>query len=207
MKIIIYDAHPIMRDGLEHLVTTRGDSLITSTSNADQLVAAVNTGQADLLIIDPLSLPALALDDLQRVALNGKPLRCLVFTASESAAWLLRGTSLSLQGCLHKREGIDAINEALTFLAGKRDKALPEPRFLQYQGKQILAAHCSLAALTRRELQILRQLGLGLTNKMIADEMGLSHKTISTYKRNMMKKLRTRNVSELLGFAQQRGFG
>ena len=206
MKIIIYDAHPLMRDGLEHLVLSRGDTVIASTSHAAPLVDAVAAGQADLLIIDPLSLPALALDELRLSALRGNDLRCLVFTATESAAWLLRGASIVLLGCLNKSAGIKAINAVLNGLAASRQAVLPVARSPQEPAERALDEQDLLTILTRRELQILRQLGVGLTNKMIADEMGLSPKTISTYKRNIMHKLKTRNASELIRFAQQHGF-
>lgn len=63
-----------------------------------------------------------------------------------------------------------------------------------------------LKKLTDREMQVLREIGAGKTNKTIAGEMKLSNKTISTYKRNIMKKLNTRDVRDVVDFARHHGF-
>jgi len=55
-------------------------------------------------------------------------------------------------------------------------------------------------------MQVLREIGAGKTNKTIAGEMKLSNKTISTYKRNIMKKLNTRDVRDVVDFARHHGF-
>lgn len=206
MKIIIYDGHPMMRDGLTQLVKKRGDVVITSTSDALKLVAAVSWSDADLIIIDPVTLPASALDDLRLRGKGEQPVPCLVYSASESAAYLLRGANITLLGCINKAYCEKAINEALDGLSKGKSLALPLPSPALALCENLQADRLLLAALTRRELQILRQLGSGKSNKMIASEMGLSNKTISTYKRSIMYKMKTEHFSALIDFARRSGF-
>ena len=59
---------------------------------------------------------------------------------------------------------------------------------------------------TNRELQILRELASGKTNKTIASELLLSSKTISTYKRSIMTKLKTDKIRDVVDFARRNGF-
>lgn len=206
MKIIIYDGHPLMRDGLKRLITDRGDVVVTATSDADQLLAAACSGEADLLLIDPVTLPATVLDNLRQPGEREDYLRCLVYTASESATYLLRGASVALQGCLSKKYCAEALNEALDGLAKGKLVSLPLSSLQPDNSDRRRADKRLLNGLTRRELQILRQLGAGKSNKMIAEEMELSNKTISTYKRNIMHKMKTSNFSELIDFARRNGF-
>lgn len=58
-----------------------------------------------------------------------------------------------------------------------------------------------LARLSPRETEVLRRLALGATNREIADEFGLSIKTVDTHRGHVLKKLRLRNNSDLTRFA------
>ena len=206
MKIIIYDGHPLMRDGLAQLLTERGDEVLHATSDAHHLLSAASAGAADLLLIDPVTLPATALDSLRVISARKNHLHCLVYTATENAALLLRGTHIVLQGCLSKAFSTEALHAALDGLA----KGISMPLPLTALHKPLDAADKAdqemIKRLTRRELQILRQLGAGKSNKMIAHEMALSNKTISTYKRSIMLKMKTQRVVDLIAFAQRNGF-
>ena len=55
--------------------------------------------------------------------------------------------------------------------------------------------------ISQRESEIIKLLALGSTNKQIADQLGLSHHTVHTHRRNIMKKLNIRTISELTLFA------
>ena len=55
--------------------------------------------------------------------------------------------------------------------------------------------------ISHRETEIIKLLALGSTNKLIADQLGLSHHTVHTHRRNIMKKLDIKTISELTLFA------
>jgi len=59
----------------------------------------------------------------------------------------------------------------------------------------------ALARLSPRETEVLRRLALGATNREIADEFGLSIKTVDTHRGHVLKKLRLRNNADLTRFA------
>lgn len=65
------------------------------------------------------------------------------------------------------------------------------------------SAATSIDQLSTRELQVYEMLGRGLSNKTIAEKLGVSHKTIGTYKARLMEKLGYRTAPELMVHAQR----
>ncbi|MXP57136.1 LuxR C-terminal-related transcriptional regulator [Pantoea sp. Taur] len=206
MRVIIYDGHPLMRDGLTQLVSDRGHMIISATSNASQLLQAAHQKQPDLIILDPVTLPAAILDKLNRPYARGKRLSCFVYSGSRNAELLLRGEGVMMQGSLSKHFSDEALHEAVDGLAKGIAAPLPLTPPGQRLGKNGEADLRVLQKLTRRELQILCRLGAGKSNKEIAAEMKLSNKTISTYKRSIMLKMQTESLGELIDLAQRNGF-
>lgn len=63
----------------------------------------------------------------------------------------------------------------------------------------------SLAVLTQREVEILKLVAEGLTNKEIGNQLFISHRTVDTHRTNLMKKLDINNVAGLIRFAFRSG--
>ena len=74
---------------------------------------------------------------------------------------------------------------------------------MPHQRRPTEKPQAALVTLTRREIEVLQLLAEGLSNKEIADDMLLSHKTISTYKTRLKEKLRMSSVVHLSKFAQR----
>jgi len=60
-----------------------------------------------------------------------------------------------------------------------------------------------LSSLSNREIEVLRRLASGLTNREIADDFAISVKTVDAYRQRLLKKLNLRNNAELTRFAIQ----
>jgi len=206
MRVIIYDGHPLMRDGLTQLLSDRGHLIVSATSSAAQLLHAAQMHTPDLIILDPVTLPPAVLDKLNRPIKRGKRLNFLVYSSSRNAELLLRGEGVTMHGCLGKHFSDDALQEAVDGLA----KGIAAPLPITPPDKRLVKSGEAdvrlLNKLTRRELQILCRLGAGKSNKEIAMEMGLSNKTISTYKRSIMRKMQTTCLGDVIDLALRNGF-
>ena len=63
-----------------------------------------------------------------------------------------------------------------------------------------------IASLTEREIEILKCIADGLSNKEIGEQLFISHRTVDTHRTNLMKKLEVNNIAGLIRYALKNGF-
>lgn len=204
-KVLIYEHHPLMREGLTGIVAQRGWQVMLMQEEERHLLHELFKKQPDILLFDPTTLNDETLKKLPRVQILCPRMRMLAYAASDSAWYRLLGCKLSVHGYLNKYFGAAELNQALDSLVMSNYFCLRGPE--AQKGIETAENNSEqLLHMTPRELSVLRHLSAGLTNKQIAGELQLSEKTVSTYKRNIMLKIHARTLHELMDFARRNGF-
>ncbi|MCW6034643.1 LuxR C-terminal-related transcriptional regulator [Pantoea sp. JK] len=204
-RIVIYDDNPMIISGLKHLLTQQGFSAVGCTANPDELFRYVILLKPDFVIIDPSSLKEEYISRLCELKRLLNELNIIIYAGSESVYHILRGYQLDWMAYLSKSQPLEALYSIL------RKPNLNRPLLMDLQmvpPHDSVSAHAlsSLRSLTGREMQVLREIGAGKTNKVIAKELCLSNKTISTHKRNIMEKFHTNDVRDVIDIARRHGF-
>ena len=122
----------------------------------------------------------------------------------EEEQYVIRALNVGAMEYVSKRSAPEQLVEAIRKIHGGG-------RFLSDSAAEAVAARLSRGAsgpspldgLSNREIQVLRCLALGRTNREIADTYGLSIKTVDTYRSRLLAKLNLRNNAELSRFAIQ----
>ncbi|WP_312664261.1 response regulator transcription factor [Pantoea sp. CTOTU49201] len=201
-RVIIFDRHPIMVEGLSQLMSARGYVIACATSDATQLIHALLLDKPTLLIMDMAGLSEYHLKKLHAARQCCGPLQLLIYASTDSCWHEIKRLKWQVQGYLSK--GFDA--EMFNYAVSEIEKG----ETVMLRSADITPHHTQdqalIASLTNREMQILRELGAGKSNKIIANELHLSNKTVSTYKRSIMQKMHTVKVSDVVDFAQRAGF-
>lgn len=201
-RVIIYDQHPLMVEGLSHVMTERGYTIARAISDPAQLVNALVLDKPSLLIMDMQGLSDQHLKQLQLSRKHIAACRWLVFASCDSSWHAIQRLKLDVQGYLNKSCGAEMFDSVLNDVeqGNKVVVRFNDPAAHSHQDSDLIAA------LTHRERQILHELGAGKTNKTIAGELHLSTKTVSTYKRSIMQKMQTRNVGDVVDLARRVSF-
>ena len=196
-QILIVDDHPAVRMTVRHLVENAGCTVVGEADNGTQALRLTRELLPDTLILD-IGLPhidGLAIID-QLTALR-LPVKIIVLTAKESNHVALRCMQAGAHGFVNKHQdlcelinAIRAVNQGRGYFA---QRVLPLARIERLHYEQ----DAQFKTLSTRELEVLQQLFQGLSNKQIAERMGLSNKTISTYKVRLMIKLNARTLMDL----------
>jgi DNA-binding NarL/FixJ family response regulator len=205
-QILIVDDHPIIRDGLAHLLNLQGDLHVCGAAgSAEDALAAMAACQPDLAIVD-LSLHSDSGLDLVKTLRQHYPnLAILVLSMHDETLFAERALRAGANGYLMKLEATEHIINALReVLAGniylsaamhhKLARALTVPQ-------KIPAG--SIAGLSEREFEVLHLIGLGFSTREIARKLNRSVKTIETHQANIKEKLDIANGKELMRFAIQ----
>lgn len=204
-KIVIYDDNPVLIAGLRHLLSQQEFEVVGGTTDPSEFIRAIILLSPDFVIIDPLLMKEEYLTKICNIKSVLTDLKIVIFAGSESVYHILRGHRLVWMAYLSKSQPLEALINVLRKPPKNRSLLIDIQHSAALYGVSSSASSC-LRSLTGREMQVLREIGAGKTNKTIADELCLSNKTISTYKRSIMDKFKTDDVREIVDIARRHGF-
>jgi len=207
-RIVLVDDHKIVRDGLK-LVLNQEENLdiIAEGGDGEQAIELVKELQPDLLISD-ISMPKLngleAVEQLKKMSTNTKVVFLSMFDKPEYVTFAAKvGADGYILKDADKDEIVRAINKVLDGekyfsgdVSGILINQLTETPTINNPVEDLDKYN-----LTKREKQILDFIIQGQTNKQIADEAGISIRTIETHRLNIMKKMKVNSASELIRMA------
>jgi len=206
IRILIADDHAILRQGLKQIIMDAFSPVVFGVAaNVDETLARLRDESWDVLILD-ISMPGRSgfevLDEVRRLA---PKLPVLVLSSTPEDQLGLRAIRAGAAGYLNKQTAPELLVDAVKKLRaggrfispGLRARLASEPkRQLEKTGPE---------SLSTRELQVFQLTASGRTVKEIATELGLSAKTISTFRRRIFEKFAVKNDVELLHYAREHG--
>lgn len=209
VKVLIADKNFLSRVGLELLVgELKGFDLVPTVCGEKQaLLSQLQLSKPNLLIIDFSSLGIQA-SELSDIVKKFPRTRFLVITEmvakNELNKVLNSGiTSFLLKDC-DKTEILEAINSTIKgekFICGKIVSFLTTASEIKTSNSFIKSLGCDGMSVTEREIDIIRGIAEGLSNKLIADKLKLSTHTVNTHRKNIMAKLGVNNTAGVVMFA------
>ena len=209
IKVLIADKNFLSRVGLELLVgELKGFELVPTVCGEIQaLQSQLQLSKPNLLITDFTSLGIKA-DELKGLIKKYPRTKFLVITEMLSKNDLNKVmdsgvTSFLLKDC-DKTEILEAINSTIKgekFICGKIVSLLTAASEIKTNNSFIKSLGCDGMAVTEREIEIIRAIAEGLSNKLIADKLSLSTHTVNTHRKNIMNKLGVNNTAGVVMFA------
>jgi DNA-binding NarL/FixJ family response regulator len=205
IRVLLADDHSIVRAGLRRLVEESGDmEVVAEASDGREAIRLIQEAAPDVAVID-ISMPGLdGLEVVSQLHTRSPDLPILILTMHEEAQYVVRAIQAGARGYITKQAApeqlvgaIRRLQEGGRYLTDKASEAL---------ALRIAKGSCSkspLETLSMREMQVLRRLALGDTNRDIARAYHISIKTVDTYRARLLKKLGLRNNAELSRFAIQ----
>lgn len=197
-RIVIIDDHTLIRSGIRVLLEARQHAghrfeIVAEAADGVDGWQAIQRCQPDLVLLD-INMPRLdGYQVLDRVAGMAQRPKVLVLSAYCGPLPVARALDAGANGVVYKVEAEDVLCRAIdAVMAGFRFVPCDATRTLAMRGVH------GLARLSTRERSVADGLMQGCTNKAIANRLCLSAKTVSTHKRNILRKLSVNNVIELI---------
>jgi two-component system, NarL family, invasion response regulator UvrY len=188
-KVLLVDDHPVVRQGIGRILAMKIPGLeITEAVDGPDAIERLRAAEYDLMLLD-LSLPGdSGLTLLRRLRREFAAVPILVVSMHPADQFAQRALHAGAVGYVAKDSDPDEIVRAVsTALAGGRHV----PAELQ-EAARLVEAPPPHTALSDREYQVLRMIGAGRTPSEIGTELGLSVKTVSTYRVRILEKLELR---------------
>ncbi|WP_341495989.1 response regulator [Photobacterium damselae subsp. damselae] len=190
-QIIIVDDHPLMRRGINQLLSFEPEfNVIREASNGVDAVALALETNPDLILLDLNMKGMSGLDTLTAMRNEGISSTIVVLTVSDSRADIKALVAAGADGYLLKDTEPDELIALLhQALAGGEAYSSIVKEYLSDD----LAQDSLLSTLTDRELQILQEVAKGHRNKQIADTLFISESTVKVHMKSLLKKLQVKS--------------
>lgn len=205
IKILLADDHSIVRAGLRRIVEESGDmEVIAEAADGREAIQKVHKKVPDVAVID-ISMPGLdGLEVVSQLRTYHPKLPILILTMHEEGQYVVRAIEAGAMGYITKQSAPEQLVKAIRKVhAGGRYLTDDAAEALALSVARGIHGRSPLDSLSMRELQVLRRLALGHTNREIAKAYHISIKTVDTYRSRLLKKLNLRNNAELSRFATQ----
>jgi DNA-binding NarL/FixJ family response regulator len=211
LRILIADDHGLVRRGARSILDSqRGWQVVGEAANGSEAVQKAIELKPDVAIVD-IGMPELDGVEVTRQIREAAPLtKVLVLTMHESDQMVRRALDAGASGYLLKSDlteclakAVTAVSEGKRFLTPKVSEIVLEG-FLNF-GSEHRQGERAGTRTTPRELEIIRLLAEGKTNKEIAAELGITVRTFETHRAKIMLKLGLHSVADIIHYALRHG--
>jgi len=202
IRLLVADDSPVVREGLKGIVAGCPDmTIVGEAATSEAVLEAVGSTEVDVLLMD-VCVPGSAIFEMTRQLSSGWPgLRVLIVNVHSEDQHALRVLRSGAAGYLARGHPPSELVEAIRKVArGARhvSHALAEELLWDVTTDAERPVH---EELSNREYQVLCLLGTGIPLNRIATDLGLSPKTISTYRGRILEKLKLNNSAAIIRYA------
>jgi two-component system, NarL family, response regulator NreC len=207
IRILIADDHAVVRSGLRALLQADPElEVVGEAENGDETLRLAETLHPDTVLLDITMPPENGIETARRLKQKHPELVVLFLTMHEDEGLLHEAMRAGAAGYVIKRAEEFEIVQAIH--AASHGDLYVHPamiRALLHQGVATEQRRGRPADLTHRELDVLRLLARGNTNRQIAGVLGLSVRTVENHRAKLMSKLGLESRVELVNYAEEHG--
>jgi len=206
IRVLVADDHAIVRTGIRHVLEGEpGFEVVAEASTGTEAVALALALRPDVAVLD-ISMPGLTGIQAAAELRRGSPeTRVLILSMHDNSEYVLESVRSGADGYLLKDSAATELRSAVR--AVQRGESWFSPAVASRLSAALRGgtAPGALDQLTTREREVLAGVARGYTNKEIAAELGISHRTVETHRESLMRKLGIRTVAGLTRLALEQG--
>ena len=218
LRVLVADDQALVRTGFRMILAADGIEVVGEAANGREAVEAARSTQPDVVLMD-IRMPEVDGLEATRQILNGhsaaapdRPPRIIILTTFDLDRYVYEALAAGASGFLlkdvtpeHLVGAVRLVRSGDALLAPTITRRLVE-RFARHdeqtQGRK---AYRDLSALTQREVEVLQQLGRGLSNAELAAQFHLSEATVKTHVARILAKLQLRDRAQAVVIAYESG--
>ena len=203
IRILLVDDHQIILDGVRSLLKgVNNIQVIGDALNGEEALHTLQVLTADLVLMD-LDMPKLnGIDATMRIKEEFPHTKVLILTVHNESSLIRNLIGIGADGYLLKNSCKEELLDAIYKVqSGEKYFSSEVTLSLMQEDNSRDELLKSDIEFTKRELDVLRLLADGCTNKEIGEKLFISHRTVDTHRTNIMKKVGVNNVAGLISFA------
>lgn len=204
IEIIIADDHMMIREGLKQLLELDGTmKVIAEANDGEECLNLLNKKiHPDILLLD-INMPKKnGIEVLEYIKQNKIPVKVLILTVHNEVEYLLKAVDIGIDGYLLKDSSYDELKEAIDVIISGNTYIQPSllPALNESMEDYALDKE-KIEWLAKRELDVLRLISKGCSNKKISDELTISERTVKNHISHIFRKIDVEDRTQAAVFA------
>jgi DNA-binding NarL/FixJ family response regulator len=201
--VMLVDDHKMIREGIKQLIEINGEiEVIAEAGSGEECIKILQTVTPDVLLLD-INMPKMngivVLKELKKI---NKDVRVLMLTMHNEVEYLIRAVDIGVEGYVLKDSESSELIKAICEI--KKGNTYIQPQLIP------ILNHClmhrdyekkKIDQLTKREVEVLKNIAKGMFNREIACEMGISERTVKNHISNIFKKIDVLDRTQAAVFA------
>jgi DNA-binding NarL/FixJ family response regulator len=205
ITVLLAEDHLIVREGFRALLKAESDIVVVGEARTGREAVTLAKKLRPAVIVMDIAMPLLnGLEATRQIRQALPAARVIMLSAHGDDAYVDQALAFGAAGFLLKQTSSHCLSQAIrevhsgkTFFSDSIAKRLHAQK-LPASGKPLRKR---VARLTSRELEVLQLIAEGLPNKQVADQLGISIKTVEKHRQSMMQKLNIHDVAGLTRYA------
>lgn len=203
IKIMITDDHSMIREGLKNLLELDGDiEVIAEAENGEDCLHKLITVNPDVLLLD-INMPKKnGLEVLKTLKNNKSKVKVLILTVHNEIEYLMKAVDIGINGYILKDSESAELKKAIIAVANGENYI--QPSLIPALNSKMIEKNRDkgkIESLTKRELEVLKLLAVGMYNKEVAEKLNISERTVKNHVSNIFKKLEVTDRTQAAVFA------
>ena len=203
VKIMIADDHSLIREGLKNLLELEGDiEVVAEAEDGMQCLDKLEYITPDLLLLD-INMPKKNGLEVLRVLKDRKSkVKVLVLTVHNETEYLMKAVDIGIDGYVLKDSESSELKKAIFAIVD--GETYIQPSLIPALNSKMIEKDKDVAKidlLTRRELEVLKLLAVGMYNKEVAEKLDISERTVKNHVSNIFKKIEVTDRTQAAVFA------
>ena len=203
VKVMITDDHSLIREGLKQLLELEGDfQVIADACDGIDFMEKLKEQIPDVLLLD-INMPRMnGLEVLQKIKDEKIDVKILVLTVHNEVEYLLKAVDIGINGYLLKDSESSELKKAILSVVDGEDYI--QPSLIPVLNAKMIDRDMDsekIEKLTKRELEVLKLLAVGMYNKGVADELHISERTVKNHVSSIFKKIDVSDRTQAAVFA------
>lgn len=209
IRLIIADDHPIVIEGLQSFldeIISYEVEVIGTASNGEGVMDILRTRKDDVdIVLLDVEMPRMdGLMVAKKIQANYSHIKVLIISTYDSHAFVSEALLAEAAGYLIKGSSKEEILRAIVSIY--EGSNYYSPQIIKVLKEIALNKNKPQLKLTKRELEILKFTGQGLTASKIAEKLFIAEVTVNTHRNNLKDKLELKNIKELVRYAVENGY-
>lgn len=205
IRILIADDHQIVTDGLKNILRDiEGLRVVACASDGEEAVEICKTLTIDMVLMD-IDMPKLTgIEATKKIKAQFGHIKILVLSMHNEKGVIQKVVEAGADGYLLKNTNQNELINAIKKICSGEKVFSSDVTMILLSKSGVTETNEDkelVESLTEREIEILKLISEGLSNKEIGDQLFISHRTVDTHRTNLMKKLNVHNIAGLIRFA------